>query len=69
MKLIEGSAEEAQKLADEENKRNRERVRQAQIEADRLKQARKEGKQPPEGSEKKAMTCWVKQPITPMLKI
>lgn len=53
VKLIEGSAEEAQKLADEENKRNRERVRQAQIEADRLKQARKEGKQPPEGSEKK----------------
>lgn len=47
--LAKSSEEEAQKLADEENKRNRARIEEAK----RLEQARKEGKQPPEGEEKK----------------
>lgn len=48
--LAKSSEEEAQKLADEENKRNRARIEEAK----RLEQARKEGKQPPEGEEKKS---------------
>lgn len=47
--LAKSSEEEAQKLADEENKRNRARIEEAK----RLEQARKEGKQPPESEEKK----------------
>lgn len=50
VETIENNSEEAQKLADKENEINRKRVAE---ETKRLAQARKEGKQPPEGSEKK----------------
>lgn len=50
VEMIENNSEEAQKLADKENEINRKRVAE---ETKRLAQARKEGKQPPEGSEKK----------------
>ncbi|UQJ95237.1 putative base plate hub [Klebsiella phage CPRSA] len=52
VETIENNSEEAQKLADKENEINRKRVAE---ETKRLAQARKEGKQPPEGSEKKVM--------------